>query len=170
MLTKCKLCKKERYVKYQTIYLINKGKLSGLCKVCSGKENDRKGLINKCGLVKGRGWNKGLLGFRTGKRSPHTFETKKRISLAVKGRYGKNASNWQGGKTKKQKIRMLAKHLQWRKDILIRDCFECRLCKDNNKLEVHHIIPFSKNESLRLELSNGLTLCKKCHRNLHRKK
>lgn len=48
------------------------------------------------------------------------------------------------------------------------DLFLCLHCKSNNlyvfkNLEVHHIIPLTKNWSLRLEDSNLITLCSHCH-------
>ena len=85
-----------------------------------------------------------------------------------KGRIGKIAANWQGGITPKNfKIRNSKEYVLWRKAIFERDNYTCQRClKNGGRLEVHHILPFAKYPELRLAINNGLTLCKKCHKNL----
>jgi hypothetical protein len=56
----------------------------------------------------------------------------------------------------------------WRKRILKRDGFECKLCDSDIKLVAHHIIEAKDNPGLRFELNNGITLCEKCHINIHK--
>lgn len=57
---------------------------------------------------------------------------------------------------------------EWRKAVLERDKFLCQLCfSDSGLLVAHHIVPFKTNISLRFEVENGLTLCRKCHADLH---
>lgn len=53
----------------------------------------------------------------------------------------------------------------FRKRIKERDDYECQWpgCASKKRLEVHHIKTWSKYPSLRLEMSNGITLCKICH-------
>lgn len=57
---------------------------------------------------------------------------------------------------------------QWRKRILERDKV-CQICGSDKNLEVHHIKPFAEYTELRTEDRNGVVLCKKCHRDLHRR-
>ena len=81
---------------------------------------------------------------------------------------------------------------KWSTKILIRDEYKCVKCESNKKLDVHHIIPFSvmiKNllkdttyitdiekfqflvnqpELVDINLINGITLCRKCHREIHK--
>ena len=57
---------------------------------------------------------------------------------------------------------------QWRKRILERDKV-CQICGSSENLEVHHIKPFSEYSELRTDDNNGIVLCRKCHRNLHRR-
>lgn len=58
---------------------------------------------------------------------------------------------------------------QWRLRILKRDkC--CQQCGNMDDLEVHHIKHFSEYPELRTDDNNGIVLCRKCHRNLHRSK
>jgi 5-methylcytosine-specific restriction endonuclease McrA len=55
-----------------------------------------------------------------------------------------------------------------------RDNYKCQICEHQGKrwdgsLHVHHIESFLKNKELRLDINNGITLCKKCHRKFHNK-
>jgi hypothetical protein len=45
---------------------------------------------------------------------------------------------------------------------------KCRECGSTSKLNAHHIEQYALNEALRYEISNGITLCDTCHRNLHK--
>jgi 5-methylcytosine-specific restriction endonuclease McrA len=49
-----------------------------------------------------------------------------------------------------------------RREHLIRYPY-CAACGTSNDREVHHIIPYHINKELELELSNLLTLCRRCH-------
>ena len=45
-----------------------------------------------------------------------------------------------------------------------RDEFLCALCQESTKtLEAHHIRPWRSHPELRFQLSNGITLCRRCH-------
>lgn len=58
---------------------------------------------------------------------------------------------------------------KWRQKVIERDgC--CTSCGSKENLEAHHIKEFSKYPDSRLVLSNGITLCNKCHRNLHKER
>ena len=52
-----------------------------------------------------------------------------------------------------------------RMKVLFRDNYECQHCKSKNDLHTHHILPRSKGGSNTLK--NLITLCKKCHDDLH---
>jgi hypothetical protein len=112
---------------------------------------------------------------------------------------GKNHWNWQGGKsTLNWAIRNLHEYKVWRKQVFYRDSFTCQMCGEHGeRLEAHHKIEFilllkyflgendqfspieDKEVLVRLaikykpfwNIENGLTLCKKCHKNtkLHNK-
>lgn len=57
---------------------------------------------------------------------------------------------------------------EWREAVYLRDNFTCQLCGQvGGQLEAHHIRPFATYPSLRYEISNGITLCKECHRRIH---
>ena len=83
---------------------------------------------------------------------------------------GKNHWHWMGGITEKSSREVLYPgYKEWRKKVYIRDRFRCVLCGDNNngELQAHHIKPVSSYRELILDISNGLTLCKKCHQEVH---
>lgn len=136
-------------------------------------------------------WNKGLTKQDTrvnqyaskliGKRK--TFEHRLKISLAEKGKYvapwpierrkklsekkkGPNCHFWKGGITKKhQAIRASLEYGLWREQVFKRDNFTCQRCgKIKDHIEAHHIMAFSKYPEMRFEISNGITLCRLCHK------
>lgn len=54
---------------------------------------------------------------------------------------------------------------EWRLEVFKRDTFTCQKCFVKGiKLEAHHIENWSSNKELRYDISNGITLCKDCHR------
>lgn len=56
---------------------------------------------------------------------------------------------------------------QWREDVLRRDGYKCVECGSTDKLEADHIKSFIAYPKLRLDISNGRTLCPDCHRKTH---
>jgi len=53
----------------------------------------------------------------------------------------------------------------WRAKVLWRDNYQCQHCRSNNNLQAHHIRQRKDGGTNRV--SNGLTLCEKCHDELH---
>lgn len=54
---------------------------------------------------------------------------------------------------------------KWRENIYKRDKYTCQCCKNKGgKLEAHHKNSYKSNINGRYDLSNGVTLCEKCHR------
>ena len=53
----------------------------------------------------------------------------------------------------------------WRRQVRERDNFKCQWpgCECGGRLEVHNIKTWGSYPGLRYDLSNGITLCKKCH-------
>lgn len=75
-------------------------------------------------------------------------------------------------------IRNCQKSKDWKFSVLKRDNFQCQICSSKKTLQVDHIIPFTKikkefnvktlDDAIECELlwdiSNGRTLCLKCHK------
>ena len=80
--------------------------------------------------------------------------------------------NYKGGITPENRvIRNSEKYKNWRENVFDRDVYICQNCfQIGGELNAHQIKEFSKYPELRFEISNGLTLCKSCHINEHRKK
>jgi 5-methylcytosine-specific restriction endonuclease McrA len=77
--------------------------------------------------------------------------------------------NWQGGISEEHhKLRRRKEYQKWRKAVLKRDNYTCRLCgQRGGKLTAHHIYNFCKYPELRYNIDNGITLCASCHARLH---
>ena len=65
--------------------------------------------------------------------------------------------------------RSISGYKEWRTSVYKRDDYTCQKCgeRGGNKLNAHHIEGFADNPELRTELSNGITLCKDCHKDFH---
>ncbi len=87
------------------------------------------------------------------------------------GRSGEFHWNWKGGKTPvNQRERSSKEYAEWRKAVFERDGFTCQLCgRVGGGLQAHHIRHWSTNINERYQVQNGVTLCKKCHKELHKK-
>lgn len=65
--------------------------------------------------------------------------------------------------------RLCQEYKQWRLHVFERDNYTCVFCRKHGiKLNAHHIKSYARYPELRYELSNGITLCEKCHRELHK--
>lgn len=121
---------------------------------------------------------------RLGKK--HTEETKKKFSKIRLGskhtegakqkqresKIGKNNPNWNPNLTDEERLikRTYTEYRVWRKGIYERDNYTCQICKlHGGRLNAHHIESYTDNKELRLVISNGITLCKKCHDSFHKK-
>lgn len=82
---------------------------------------------------------------------------------------GSNHYKWKGGKAWDRYKD--PEYLRWRKMVLSRDNSICQFCGIQNVkfISAHHIKSYKEYPSLRFELSNGITLCRECHRHLHSK-
>lgn len=78
---------------------------------------------------------------------------------------GENNRNWKGGITAENlSARSSSEYERWRKAVYKKDNFTCQCCgKKCNKLNAHHIYSFSDHKEIRYDLTNGITMCEKCH-------
>ncbi len=125
------------------------------------------------------------------KGKTHSKETKLKISHAKKGktyeeRYGTERAveirlkisravkvNWEklGVQGDPRSYRVCYEHNKWRITVFERDDYTCQDCgQHGGELEAHHISQWSTHPLLRFVLSNGKTLCVKCHKKVHSKK
>ena len=59
---------------------------------------------------------------------------------------------------------------EWKRKVKQRDQFICQRCKmagTSNQVQAHHKMPVWFMPELQLNLDNGITLCKRCHKQLH---
>jgi hypothetical protein len=101
-------------------------------------------------------WNKGV---QTGKLS---YELRLKMSASHKKRL---CHFWRGGITGgHEAIRKSVEYKIWRDMVYERDDFTCCICDRRGcVLNAHHIKSFSKYPESRFDVSNGITLCEKCH-------
>ena len=142
---------------------------------CSLKTRDTSGVHN------------GMFGKK------HSVETRRKMSIARIGKIGEKATAWKGGDF--SLVRSIKKHISnvihWYKKVYQRDHFRCVLCGSKKQIDAHHIQPISllikkllngqdhlsnqekyiflisQPEIIDLNLSNGITLCRNCHRHIH---
>lgn len=73
---------------------------------------------------------------------------------------------WKGGVTpERHRIRMSTSYKKWRTEVFKRDNYTCQICSQRGgQIQADHIKSFAIFPDLRLDLNNGRTLCKPCHR------
>jgi len=101
-------------------------------------------------------------------------EARAKMSKAHKGiNAGKNHYNWKGGITPLYIIiRNSNKYKEWREAVFRRDNYTCLMCKKRGGktyLHPHHLLPFADYPNHRFDIDNGLTLCKDCHKIIHKR-
>lgn len=113
-------------------------------------------------------WNKGKKhtkdhayesgnGNRGRKQSAEEIE-KRRISLLANGDIRRTNFNRHSRIARK-----------WSMDVRTRDKFTCQKCFNSpEELHAHHIKSWKDHKMLRHEISNGITLCIPCHKQIHR--
>jgi hypothetical protein len=106
---------------------------------------------------------------KKGKPSPNlgktaSLETRAKQSAKKKGIRGKNHWNFKHG-LRRGKIEMSSgAYFDWRMSVFKRDDFTCQVCFIRGiYLEAHHIKRFNDYPELRLDINNGISLCKSCH-------
>lgn len=81
-----------------------------------------------------------------------------------------NHPNWNPNKTDEERgiQRNYPEYTEFIKKVLKRDNYTCRCCgKQNDDMEVHHLNGYDWCIEQRTDETNGVTLCKSCHKNFH---
>jgi|SRR5690625_3227781 len=84
---------------------------------------------------------------------------------------GINHHRWNSDLTNEERIerRKYGDYIEWRETVYARDNHTCQCCGDDQggNLVAHHIYNYSEHETLRTEVSNGITMCEVCHKKFH---
>jgi hypothetical protein len=144
---KCKYCGGDFKKEWQKKYC---------CRECANKDNAKKLSKNRLGkgnpMFGKKSWNSGIYGV-----------------IKHPENQGEKCKFWKGGISReKYKLRRSPEWKKWRESVFKRDNWTCQKCKTRGlKLEPHHIKLFSYFEKDRFDVNNGITLCKKCHKEIH---
>lgn len=78
---------------------------------------------------------------------------------------GESHPNWKEVSRRKDRR---GKHGAWSRAVISRDKATCQHCGATDvQLHAHHIKEFAKHPELRWDVSNGITLCFRCHEKVH---
>ena len=138
------------------------------CESCHGEtqnwfETDEGNICPDCAFKKGICTEKEYLKaygiqLETARATIHEGE----IYVVLKGKFPFEKTNTD--------YRHTTQYTEWRAAVFERDGFKCQECGAvGGKLNAHHINTFKDYPKLRYEVSNGITLCEKCHRELHKR-
>lgn len=133
---------------------------------------------------------KGRLPWNTGKKTPlktrekmseyrkgnqyalgvkHTDDYKINMSMVQQGIV--NRKDWKGfTRTDNFRIRNSPEYKAWRTEVFKKDNYTCQDCGQvGGYLNAHHIMDFALYPKYRFVVEFGHTLCKKCHKELHKR-
>jgi len=63
-----------------------------------------------------------------------------------------------------KKLKRGAEYQEWVKTVLARDNYVCLECGSDEQIQAHHILSWRSFPDLRMDVTNGKTLCYKCHK------
>ena len=137
--------------------VVGVGSKSGLS-VCRCACGVVKEVLND-GLKHGSTRSCGCLRSDNGKRQAMTYFSKQKRSAHP---------NWKGGVSPiRNCIEKTTAYKAWREAVLSSHTASCQKCGSSVGVLAHHICNFEDAPELRLAVSNGACLCKKCHRDFH---
>jgi hypothetical protein len=99
---------------------------------------------------------------------PCSEEVRKMVSLKNRG---SGNGMWKGGITSpNQLVRQSRQYRAWREMVFLRDNWTCQVCMIRGHiLHPHHFHSFARYPEQRFDVSNGITMCKRCHYKFHKK-
>lgn len=105
------------------------------------------------------------------KRRPnsHRFCSKKCHIEYQKTLIGDKNPKYKGVSSEEQRLRKIDEYAEWRTKVYKRDDYTCQRCFSyGGRLNAHHILYFKKFPIFRFDIDNGITLCKDCHKCVHK--
>lgn len=107
-------------------------------------------------------------GSQPGHKRNSTDACRRKMSAAKRGQFlGPDNPNWRGGIQLRHPERNRYPAKMWVKAVKDRDGWKCVECDATDRLHAHHIKRWKDYAELRYEVSNGVTLCHKCHELAH---
>jgi 5-methylcytosine-specific restriction endonuclease McrA len=103
-----------------------------------------------------------------GKKVIHSEEIRERLSEA---KLGSKNPRYDSNKTDEQRALSKMRNLQapginrWKR--IIKKRGKCEICESKENLIAHHLNSYRKYPEQRIDLNNGVCLCKKCHNAFH---
>ena len=89
-----------------------------------------------------------------------------------KQRFGEENPNYKHGlsESERYKKRLIEGYGIWRKRVYERDHYTCQCCFKSSEGDIvaHHLDAYSWCEEKRVDVTNGVTLCTKCHEKFHK--
>lgn len=173
----CYCCNKKRTASTRLLwnydmqkeYIESKG-----CKVISTKEEFEnrhvkhiKPSLIKIKIICSCGNNEFIRDFR------HFYSRNQQVcyDCALEKNRGENNKRYNHNLTDehRQTTRNLPQYKDWRDSVFLRDNFTCQCCGDQTggNLNAHHLDGYNWCKERRLDISNGITLCEKCHDKFH---
>lgn len=118
---------------------------------------------------KSRLWKTSHFKWKTYKEIYWERDEDERIKRSISHKWEKSYS-WKWWISSENEIeRRSVYYYIWRRSVFKRDDFTCKSCLNKWwKIVVHHILNFSSNKDKRFDISNGITLCEKCHKEFHK--
>lgn len=115
---------------------------------------------------------------KKGKPSPRrgvrlSFELRKKMSMIKLGVTEKEWIGFSCKSNERKRLMALQDYIDWRINVFKRDDYTCQICGQiGGELRANHIKRFVDYPELRLELDNGITICRSCDLKLvmHREK
>jgi 5-methylcytosine-specific restriction endonuclease McrA len=179
-----KFCSKECEILYRTIVRNIKCQFCG--KVFRQKKSTQKFCCRECGIKNRTDYNKKgryiceVCGGEF-ERYNSQFNGKHHKFCSVECKHkgdsiffsGENAHCYNPNITQEQRDynRKYPEYYDWRNKVYERDNYVCQCCgyDKGGNLNVHHFYNYAEHHELRLDIDNGITLCKQCHINFHKK-
>ena len=170
---KCNHCGKNKWIKYS---LVERGGGKYCSYQCRCASENWKNQIRKSNQARKRKLLSVKAKNKIGNGVKHSLKYQKSLeNRKPRNQTGAKNSMWKGGITSENhKVRGSIKMRLWREAVFARDNYTCQKCEaktGNGKrvyLHPHHIFNFAQFINFRFEVFNGITFCKKCHKEFHK--